>query len=957
MAEERDKYVVEFEVDDKASEPLDKLERKARGVSDQLRDAQGRFMKAGDAVDLFGRKVDTNTKQINAWTMPVKDLAKGSLLQLRSGLIKAIQPMNLLTSGAQLASIAFKAMAGAIGLVSFVAGKALMSFARFQDEVTRAAAVSKEGISNYGAYAQAAKAAGLASRFSSTEAAKGLTDLARAGFSTTQILAAINPALQFATANSLELNATTKLVADAQGIFRANAKDLPKILDQYTVAAKSANVTVEDLAQTAGMAGATITQTFGQSSATFFALADGLASMSLRGEKAGVALRGMALRMTEASKPTTEAGRAFKQLGVSVTDAQGNFRDMFDVIGDLREAQESMAPEKFAFLMKEAYGREVFNAVQGLVDMGVPALKKLRGEIESSEGSTKKLADVMNATAMGQMAIFRGQVDTVQTELGQFFVPVLEIGVRELGRFANELLTNKSAFISTRNSVADFIGAGGQLIGMMGQAAAIVVKFGGLLGELLNPIRLIINNYELLGTMAGNTFMLMARAVDNPRAAINQFFADSNAALSKYATEQKKVVMSVGDSFGASIKIADKITSVTDKIAVLSEEASNKTRALTQEQVKLGASIDEVRKKQQRGSDNNIDTGKGPKPEDKMQAELRLRLAKAEGEILAARRAGNDELLLEAQRQKDMLVAAGEIMREKDEAVKAQLVTNAQLDLEAKHLERVNKLAEERKKKAEEAKKNSEEIQRAIEKDFLLQQRLDLLRGDATEQERALIELELERIAILEGSSHMSELEQANKLRDLEIKQKEKLAEIERKRAAEEKKAREASVEALSEGLDLSSQAARLLIKDEAKINKIEGLTEVARASGDVALGIAGDPTKFASAAKHAFAATAHFKAANEGGAGGGGSGGGGGGGGRAGGGGASTQPIDIYKVQRDNAKAIAEAIADQTNMANTRAITVNLNSPTVVGTPEGARTFMQIIEPEMRRTLEQVRR
>jgi len=296
-------------------------------------------------------------------------------------------------------------------------------------------------------------------------------------------------------------------------------------------------------------------------------------------------------------------------------------------------------------------------------------------------------------------------------------------------------------------------------------------------------------------------------------------------------------------------------------------------------------------------------------------------------------------------------------MREKDEAVKAQLVTNAQLDLEAKHLERVNKLAEERKKKAEEAKKNSEEIQRAIEKDFLLQQRLDLLRGDATEQERALIELELERIAILEGSSHMSELEQANKLRDLEIKQKEKLAEIERKRAAEEKKAREASVEALSEGLDLSSQAARLLIKDEAKINKIEGLTEVARASGDVALGIAGDPTKFASAAKHAFAATAHFKAANEGGAGGGGSGGGGGGGGRAGGGGASTQPIDIYKVQRDNAKAIAEAIADQTNMANTRAITVNLNSPTVVGTPEGARTFMQIIEPEMRRTLEQVRR
>jgi len=957
VAEERDKYVVEFEVDDKASAPLDKLDEKVKQTNDRLRDSQGRFMKAGDAVDLFGRKVDTNAKQLNIWLMPVKDLAKASLVALRSSLIKAIQPLNLLSSGAAAASIGLKALAAAAAGVGFIVGKSLMSFARFQDEVMKAAAVSKEGVSNYAAYAEAAKQAGLASRFSSTEAAKGMTDLARAGFTTTQILEAINPALQFAAANSMELDATTKLVADAQGIFKANAKDLPKILDQYTFAAKSANVTVEDLAQTAGTAGATITQTFGQSSSTFFALADGLASMSLRGEKAGVAIRGMALRMTEASKPTTEAGKAFKALGVSVTDARGNFRDMFDVIGDLRRAQESMAPEKFAFLMKEAYGREVFNAVQGLVDMGVPALKKLRKEIDGSEGSTKKLAAIMNSTAMGQMAIFQGQLDTIQTEFGQFFVPMLEIGVKELGRLSNELLTNKSAFINTRESVADFISGAGQLISMMGQAAGIVVKFGGVLGELINPIRLVINNYELLGTMAGNTFVLMANAVENPRAAIKQFWADSNQALSKYATEQMKVVTSVGDSFGASIKIADKITSVTDKIGVMAEDAASKTRKLTQEQVKLGASIDDARKKQQSGNDNDLDTGSGPKPEDKNEVELRLRLAKAEGEILAARRAGNDELLLEAQRQKDMLTAVGEIMREKDEAVKAQLIANAQLDVEAKHQERINKLAEDRTKKAEEAKKNSEEMQRAVEKDFLLQQRLDLLRGDATEQERVLIELELERIAILEGSSHMSELEQANKLRDLEIKQKEKLADIERKRAEEEKKAREASVSALSEGLDLSSQAARLFIKDEAKINKMEGLTEVARAAGDLALGIAGDPTKFASAAKHGLAAAAHFKAASEGGAGGGSSGGGGGG--RSGGGGsaASTAPVDIYKVQRDNAKAIAEAITEQTNAANTRAITVNFNSPSVIGSPEGSRAFMQSVDADLRRTLEQVRR
>ena len=947
MSEERDTYVTEFKVDDQASEPLDQLTRKGRDLSNQLRDAQGRFMKAGDAVDVFGRKVETNTKQLNVWTMPVKDLAKASLVQLRASLIKAIQPLNLLSMGATAAGIAFKGFIAGLAGVGFVAAKSLSSFAAFQDEVTRAATVSKEGIANYAAYAEAAKQAGLASRFSSTDAAKGITDLARAGFSSKEIIDAINPALQFATANSLELKQTTSLVADAQGIFKASSAELPGILDQFTFAAKSANVTVEDLAQTAGTAGATITQTFGQSSATFFALADGLAGMSLRGEKAGVAIRGMALRMTEASKPTTEAGKAFKALGVSVTDAQGNFRDMFDVIGDLRKAQESMAPEKFAFLMKEAYGREVFNAVQGLVDMGVPALKKLRGEIENSAGTTEKFAKIMNATAAGQMAIFKGQLDTIQTELGQFFVPVLEVGVRELGKLASELLTNKEAFITTRNSVADFISGAGQLIAMTGQAAGIVVKFGGVIGELVNPIRLIVNNYELLGSMAGNTFMLMARAVDNPRAALKQFLSDSNAALTKYTTEQMKVVKSVGDSFGASVVIADKITAVTDKIGVMAEEAAGKTRALTQEQVKLGAAIDEQRKKQKKGQDNNLGLGK-KSASDAQDAELRLRLAQVEGQILAARRAGNEEQLLEAQRQKDMLTAAGEILKEKDEQVKLQLIANAQLDVEAKHQERLTKLGEERAKKLEESKKNSEAMQLAIEKDFILQQRLDMLRGDATEQERALIELELERISILEGSSHMSELERANKLRDLEIKQKKTLTEIESKRAEEEKKAREAGVSALAEGLDLTMQALGLQLKDKATLSRVSGLQELALAAGDTALAIGGDPSKFFSAAKHGVSAAGHFKAAA--------AAGGSGGGGRAGGG-AGTAPVDIYKVQRDNAKAIAEAIADQTNNANMRSITVNINSPTVVGSPEGSRAWTQSVEPDLRRILELPRR
>lgn len=252
-------------------------------------------------------------------------------------------------------------------------------------------------------------------------------------------------------------------------------------------------------------------------------------------------------------------------------------------------------------------------------------------------------------------------------------------------------------------------------------------------------------------------------------------------------------------------------------------------------------------------------------------------------------------------------------------------------------------------------------------KEEAVKMRIAILEGQLTGEAKAQEEAALRRFEI-ENNLDLSPLERKLALLESDKQLQEDLARVTQERQKQEaeglkrtielekqrKEVQQAVADASLASLDVLGQATKLAIEDKKKQAKVDGAIEAVRAGVNIALGIAGDPTKFAAAAKHALNAVAFFKIA---GGGGGASGGGGGSGGTTTPSNSGAVGIDVNKAQRDNAKAIAEAIAGSTNASNTREITVNLNSPTVVGTPEGARTFIKLIEPEMRRTLEQVRR
>ncbi len=76
--------------------------------------------------------------------------------------------------------------------------------------------------------------------------------------------------------------------------------------------------------------------------------------------------------------------RALKELGVSVSDANGKMRPMEDVLADLYKATRKYGEVDRVSFFKDIAGEEAFTSFMALVDAaGDGSLPKLRKELEA----------------------------------------------------------------------------------------------------------------------------------------------------------------------------------------------------------------------------------------------------------------------------------------------------------------------------------------------------------------------------------------------------------------------------------------------------------------------------------------------------------------------------------------------------------------------------------------------
>ena len=272
-----------------------------------------------------------------------------------SGTFQAINTeLELGFNGLKKYTEAFVAAATAVG------GFAAKTGVSFEASMSKVKAYSNASSEDMQRLSDAAKEMGATTSKTASEAADALGYLALNGYDTEQMLATLKPIVKASEAGGMDLATAANLTANALTAYGKKAEDAEEFLNILTATQNNSATSLEQLLTAyVDLAGTFNTLHVGfEESAT---LMGQMANAGIKGSEAGTALNSVMLRLLETNKNSADE---FAALGISAYDAEGNFKGLTNVLGDVNAAMENMSEQERIMSLKNIFGVRMFQ--QGL---------------------------------------------------------------------------------------------------------------------------------------------------------------------------------------------------------------------------------------------------------------------------------------------------------------------------------------------------------------------------------------------------------------------------------------------------------------------------------------------------------------------------------------------------------------------------------------------------------------
>ncbi len=245
-----------------------------------------------------------------------------------------------------------------------------------------------------------ARQLGADTMFSATDAAQGQGFLAMAGFTPAAIKAAMPAMLDVAKAGGAELAETADIASNILTGLNLKASDMGRVGDILVGTFTRSNTNLQMLGETMKYV-APVAASVGQDIETVAAMAGKLGDAGIQGSMGGTALRAILNRL---SAPPIAAAKALKKLGISAKDAQGNMRQMPEILTEIYAKTKDLGTADRAGLLKGIAGEEAVSALQVLVKQaGSGELQTFIGTLREAQGEAGKTAKVMGDNLVGDL--------------------------------------------------------------------------------------------------------------------------------------------------------------------------------------------------------------------------------------------------------------------------------------------------------------------------------------------------------------------------------------------------------------------------------------------------------------------------------------------------------------------------------------------------------------------------
>ncbi|EZQ18964.1 phage tail fiber protein [Halopseudomonas bauzanensis] len=463
----------------------------------QLQGLRGKLNEAGISTrnlsqherDLRQKIVSTN-QSLNQQEARLKRVTSQ---QQRLAKAKASYEKSQQLAGSMAASGAAGMAAG--GGVLYAGARMMAPGIQFDADMAKVQALTRLDRSDEQLAAMRAQARqlGADTMFSATEAAQGQGFLAMAGFDPKAVMDAMPGMLDIAKAGDAGLAETADIVSNVLTGMNMQASETGRLGDVLVGAFTRSNTNLQMLGETMKYVGP-IASSVGQDVETMAAMAGKLGDAGIQGSMGGTALRAIINRL---SAPPKAAAKALDELGVSAKDADGNMRNLPEVLAEIYAKTKDMGDADRAGLLKGIAGEEAVSALQVLVKQaGTGSLQEFIATLRESQGEAAKTAKVMGDNLVGDL----DELSSAWEDLG------IELQTQQNGPLREIVQSLATIVGGIKSWVAENPELAGTIVKVVAALAVLIATGGAIaltLASILGPLAMIRYGFALASVAAG----------------------------------------------------------------------------------------------------------------------------------------------------------------------------------------------------------------------------------------------------------------------------------------------------------------------------------------------------------------------------------------------------------------------------------------------------------------------
>ena len=348
------------------------------------------------------------------------DKLDNSLEEVESSAKKADDGFTMFK--ATLANLAADAIMRAVDGIKNLAGNVIELGQNFTSTMSEVSAISGATGEDFEKLEACAREYGATTVFSASNAAEALKYMSLAGWDADQSTSALGGVLNLAAASGMELGAASDIVTDYLSAFAMEAGDAAYFADLLSYAQSHSNTTAEALGEAYKNCAANLNAA-GQDVETVTSLLEGMANQGYKGSEAGTA---MAAIMRDITNGMKDGAIKIGETSVAVMDAQGNFRDLTDILTEVEAATNGMGDAERAVALSSTFTADSTKGLNLILNEGMDKIAGYEEELRGASGSAEEMANIMNDNLSGDVAAMNSAFE----ELGLKIYDALESKLR-----------------------------------------------------------------------------------------------------------------------------------------------------------------------------------------------------------------------------------------------------------------------------------------------------------------------------------------------------------------------------------------------------------------------------------------------------------------------------------------------------------------------------------------------